>query len=157
MPLCEISRLAASPARSWSLLTRRWSSTRPPSRTPCAHRANPSLTSNHASLPPPHLQRPSLTAPPSPPQPSPPPPQVDSWVVVKVGDPQWVFKWRLQAEVQMRSAGKPGLTDEQVADFVSRFMPAYRAYLPVRTGPGCYIGSAAAALLACRGTWPGRC
>lgn len=63
-----------------------------------------------------------------------PPPrtQVDAWVVVKVGDPEWVFNWRLQAEVEMRAAGKPGLTDEQVKDFVSRFMPAYKAYLPVR-------------------------
>jgi pantothenate kinase-related protein Tda10 len=56
----------------------------------------------------------------------------DAWVVVRVGDPNWVFKWRLQAEVEMRAAGKPGLTDEQVADFVARFMPAYKAYLPVR-------------------------
>ena len=29
----------------------------------------------------------------------------------------------------MRSKGKPGMTDEQVADFVDRYMPAYRAYL----------------------------
>lgn len=55
---------------------------------------------------------------------------VDSWLVVKVGDPQWVFKWRLQAEVAMRSSGKAGMTDEQVADFVSRYIPAYTAYLP---------------------------
>jgi pantothenate kinase-related protein Tda10 len=58
--------------------------------------------------------------------------RVDAWVVVRVGDPNWVFSWRLQAEVEMRAAGKPGLSDEQVADFVSRFMPAYKAYLPVR-------------------------
>ena len=43
---------------------------------------------------------------------------------------QWVFKWRQQAEEKMRALGKPGMTDEQVADFVSRFMPAYKAYLP---------------------------
>lgn len=43
---------------------------------------------------------------------------------------QWVFGWRLQAEHQMRSKGKPGMTDEQVADFVSRYIPAYQAYLP---------------------------
>lgn len=54
---------------------------------------------------------------------------MDSWLVVKVGDPQWVFKWRLQAEKMMRDSGKPGLTDEEVADFVSRFIPAYEAYL----------------------------
>ena len=58
------------------------------------------------------------------------PSQADAWIVVKVADPQWVFKWRLQAEVEMRASGKPGLTDAQVADFVDRFMPAYKAYLP---------------------------
>ncbi len=30
----------------------------------------------------------------------------------------------------MRAAGKAGMTDDQIADFVSRFMPAYKAYLP---------------------------
>ena len=44
-----------------------------------------------------------------------------------------VYQWRLQAEKNM----KIGLTDQQVADFVSRFMPAYVAYLPAlyATGP----------------------
>ena len=58
--------------------------------------------------------------------------RVDAWVVVRVAEPNWVFDWRLQAEVEMRKSGKPGLSDAQVADFVSRFMPAYKAYLPVR-------------------------
>lgn len=44
---------------------------------------------------------------------------------------QWVFKWRLQAEEGMRASGKPGMSDAQIADFVARFMPAYKAYLPV--------------------------
>lgn len=30
----------------------------------------------------------------------------------------------------MRASGKPGMTDAQISDFVSRFMPAYEAYLP---------------------------
>ena len=30
----------------------------------------------------------------------------------------------------MRAKGKAGMTDEQVADFVDRYMPAYKAYLP---------------------------
>eukprot|EP00897_Mesotaenium_endlicherianum_P010735 jgi/Mesen1/9690/ME000680S09093 len=55
---------------------------------------------------------------------------VDSWIIVQVATPEWVYKWRLQAEVQMRAKGKDGMTDEQVADFVSRYEPAYRAYLP---------------------------
>ena len=36
-----------------------------------------------------------------------------------------------------RDEGKPTLTDAEVSDFVDRFMPAYRAYLPrlYRDGP----------------------
>jgi D-glycerate 3-kinase len=54
---------------------------------------------------------------------------VDSWLVVKVKDPEYAYKWRLQAERAMRAAGKPAMTDEQVAQFVDRFMPAYKCYL----------------------------
>ncbi|KXZ53368.1 hypothetical protein GPECTOR_7g1264 [Gonium pectorale] len=55
---------------------------------------------------------------------------VDSWLVVRIGDPQWVYQWRLQAEERMKASGKAGMSDAQIADFVSRFMPAYTAYLP---------------------------
>ncbi|GAX73913.1 hypothetical protein CEUSTIGMA_g1363.t1 [Chlamydomonas eustigma] len=62
---------------------------------------------------------------------------VDSWLVIKVGDKQWVCKWRLQAEERMKASGKAGMTEDQVADFVSRYMPAYEAYLPTlyKKGP----------------------
>jgi len=48
-----------------------------------------------------------------------------------------VFGWRLQAEQRMRSAGKAGMSDEQVADFVARYIPAYQAFLPelYKSGP----------------------
>jgi D-glycerate 3-kinase len=55
---------------------------------------------------------------------------VDSWLVVRVGDAGWVRAWRLQAEQAMRASGKTGMSDEAVADFVSRYLPAYGAYLP---------------------------
>jgi D-glycerate 3-kinase len=62
---------------------------------------------------------------------------VHSWLVVQVEDAQCVFQWRLQAEKQMKQAGKDGMSDEEVRDFVSRYMPAYQAYLPAlySTGP----------------------
>lgn len=41
-----------------------------------------------------------------------------------------VFEWRAEAERRMRDAGRPGMSEEQVRDFCSRYMPAYRAYLP---------------------------
>ena len=55
---------------------------------------------------------------------------MDAWVVLGVEDTSIVYEWRLQAERAMAAAGRPGMTDEQVADFVSRYMPAYHAYLP---------------------------
>ncbi|KAG2433766.1 hypothetical protein HXX76_008127 [Chlamydomonas incerta] len=61
---------------------------------------------------------------------------VDSWLVIRIGDPQWVFKWRLQAEERMKAGGKAGMSAEQIADFVSRFIPAYSAYLPGLYGAG---------------------
>ncbi|KAF0714829.1 Aste57867_3661 [Aphanomyces stellatus] len=51
-------------------------------------------------------------------------------IVVKVADVAWVYTWREEAEARMREAGKPAMTPTQVRDFVDRFMPAYRAYLP---------------------------
>ncbi|CAN1175891.1 D-glycerate 3-kinase, chloroplastic [Linum perenne] len=40
------------------------------------------------------------------------------------------------AEIAMREAGKPGMTDEEVKDFVSRYLPAYKAYLPTLYAEG---------------------
>lgn len=54
----------------------------------------------------------------------------DAWVVLKVDSPIVVYEWRLEAERNMRKAGKPSLSDAQVQDFIDRFMPAYHAYLP---------------------------
>ena len=39
---------------------------------------------------------------------------VDIWLVIKVADPAYVFRWRQQAEHAMKAAGKGGMTDEQV-------------------------------------------
>eukprot|EP00252_Welwitschia_mirabilis_P004367 TRINITY_DN1470_c0_g1_i1.p1 TRINITY_DN1470_c0_g1~~TRINITY_DN1470_c0_g1_i1.p1 ORF type:complete len:448 (+),score=64.56 TRINITY_DN1470_c0_g1_i1:244-1587(+) len=55
---------------------------------------------------------------------------IGSWIVIKVDNPEWVYKWRLQAEIAMKADGKPGMSDEEVFDFVARYMPAYKAYLP---------------------------
>ncbi|WVZ69261.1 hypothetical protein U9M48_018074 [Paspalum notatum var. saurae] len=62
---------------------------------------------------------------------------IGSWIVIKIREPNCVFQWRLQAEIAMRADGKPGMSDEEVMDFVSRYLPAYRAYLPTlyKEGP----------------------
>ncbi|KAL5576377.1 hypothetical protein UlMin_018076 [Ulmus minor] len=55
---------------------------------------------------------------------------IKSWIVIKIKDPNCVYQWRLQGEIAMREAGKPGMSDEEVKDFVSRYLPAYNVYLP---------------------------
>eukprot|EP00966_Prymnesium_polylepis_P123936 2865973-Prymnesium_polylepis.1 len=48
---------------------------------------------------------------------------VDSWVVLAIDDPSVVFEWRLHAEHAMRASGRGGMSDEQVRDFVARYLP----------------------------------
>ena len=40
-----------------------------------------------------------------------------------------MYNWREQAE-QSRRAGGSGMNEQEVVDFVDRYMPAYLAYLP---------------------------
>jgi D-glycerate 3-kinase len=62
---------------------------------------------------------------------------LDDWIVVRVRDTRWVRSWRLEAEQQARSEGRPTLTDAEVGDFVNRFLPAYDLYAGAmyRRGP----------------------
>ena len=62
---------------------------------------------------------------------------LDDWIVVRVRDTRWVRSWRLEAEQQARTKGRPTLTDAEVADFVNRFLPAYDLYAGAmyRRGP----------------------
>ncbi|KAF9606442.1 hypothetical protein IFM89_025151 [Coptis chinensis] len=46
------------------------------------------------------------------------------------------FVVTLSAEIAMREEGKPGMSDEEVRDFVSRYFPAYKAYLPALYSEG---------------------
>ncbi|ESQ27073.1 hypothetical protein EUTSA_v10018540mg [Eutrema salsugineum] len=61
---------------------------------------------------------------------------INAWVVIKIKDPSYVYRWRLQAEIAMRQAGKAGMSDDEVNDFVSRYLPAYKAYLPTLYAEG---------------------
>eukprot|EP01068_Selenidium_serpulae_P007396 Selendium_serpulae@DN4697_c0_g1_i3.p1 len=66
--------------------------------------------------------------------------KMQAWIVVGIDDINVVFRWRKEQEKAMKQSGKQGLTDEEVQDFVARFMPAYDLYIPgIRnTGPeGC--------------------
>ncbi|PIA42597.1 hypothetical protein AQUCO_02000201v1 [Aquilegia coerulea] len=61
---------------------------------------------------------------------------INSWIVIKIKDPSCVYEWRLQAEIAMRAEGKPGMSDAEIKDFVSRYFPAYKAYLPTLYSEG---------------------
>ncbi|KAG2325961.1 hypothetical protein Bca4012_040556 [Brassica carinata] len=61
---------------------------------------------------------------------------INAWVIIKIKDPSYVYRWRLQAEIAMRNAGKAGMSDDEVNDFVSRYLPAYKAYLPTLYAEG---------------------
>ncbi|XP_056173271.1 D-glycerate 3-kinase, chloroplastic-like [Syzygium oleosum] len=61
---------------------------------------------------------------------------VKAWIVIKIEDTNCVYQWRLQTEIAMREAGNPGMSDEEVKDFVSRYLRAYEAYLPTLYSEG---------------------
>ncbi|KAJ2374685.1 hypothetical protein IW150_002964 [Coemansia sp. RSA 2607] len=50
---------------------------------------------------------------------------IDTWVWMRVGDIDVVYRWRKEQEDEMGAQGKPTLDDQKLEDFVARFMPAY--------------------------------
>eukprot|EP00180_Rhodochaete_pulchella_P001999 Plantae.Rhodophyta-Rhodochaete_pulchella.ctg30197.p1 GENE.Plantae.Rhodophyta-Rhodochaete_pulchella.ctg30197~~Plantae.Rhodophyta-Rhodochaete_pulchella.ctg30197.p1 ORF type:complete len:131 (+),score=24.11 Plantae.Rhodophyta-Rhodochaete_pulchella.ctg30197:43-393(+) len=56
--------------------------------------------------------------------------RLDALLVVEVEDASMVYRWRQEAEDQMRASGRDGMSEEQLKDFVDRFMPSYKQYLP---------------------------
>ena len=61
----------------------------------------------------------------------------DAWIVLSVANAEdQVLHWRLEAEHKMIAECGSGMTDEQVRDFVERFLPAYRLYLPTLYSEG---------------------
>jgi D-glycerate 3-kinase len=53
---------------------------------------------------------------------------LDCFVTLRAMDPTYVLRWRVEAEEKMRASGKPGLSREEIEDYVRRFLPAYRTY-----------------------------
>lgn len=56
---------------------------------------------------------------------------IDNLVVLALDDYRLSYEWRLQAEQQMRSQGKDGLTDDAIARFVTYFWQALHPELYV--------------------------
>jgi D-glycerate 3-kinase len=63
--------------------------------------------------------------------------RLGAFVVLRASDPTHVLSWRVEAEENAKAAGRPGLTREQIEDYVRRFLPAYALWAgraPARFG-----------------------
>ncbi|RIA96074.1 P-loop containing nucleoside triphosphate hydrolase protein [Glomus cerebriforme] len=56
-------------------------------------------------------------------------PFLDIFICIESEDINNVYSWRLEQEHNMKRLGKDGMSDEQVKDFVDRYMPGYELYL----------------------------
>lgn len=53
---------------------------------------------------------------------------LDAFVALRAVDPNFVVKWRIEAEERMAAQGKPALSRAAIEDYVRRFLPAYARY-----------------------------
>jgi D-glycerate 3-kinase len=51
--------------------------------------------------------------------------QLDAFVVLRALDDRFVLRWRVEAEESMKARGLPGLSRDDIEDYVRRFLPAY--------------------------------
>ncbi len=54
--------------------------------------------------------------------------RLDVLLHLTVDDPQTVAGWRIDAEERVRQAGRPAMSEAEVAAYVELFLPAYRVY-----------------------------
>lgn len=55
---------------------------------------------------------------------------LDARVTLSPTSLEHIVAWRVDAERARRARGEPALSDDDARDYVERFLPAYRAYLP---------------------------
>ena len=53
---------------------------------------------------------------------------LDAFVVLRATDPNFVLRWRVEAEERMAAQGKTALSRAAIEDYVLRFLPAYARY-----------------------------
>ena len=53
---------------------------------------------------------------------------MDAFVVLRAADPNYVLRWRVEAEAAMAASGRPALDHDAITDYVRRFLPAYALY-----------------------------
>jgi D-glycerate 3-kinase len=63
---------------------------------------------------------------------------LDAFVRLDVEALETIVAWRVDAERASRARGEDALSDDDARDYIERFLPAYRAYLPgLRAQPPC--------------------
>lgn len=63
---------------------------------------------------------------------------LDAFVHMHVGSLDTVVRWRIDSERARRERGDSTLTDEEARDYIERFLPAYRLWVPqLRAHPPC--------------------
>jgi D-glycerate 3-kinase len=64
--------------------------------------------------------------------------RLDALVHVATESPDTIVAWRVESERARRERGEPALSDEDARDYILRFLPAYRVYVPaLRANPPC--------------------
>jgi D-glycerate 3-kinase len=64
--------------------------------------------------------------------------RLDACVQLTVKSPATIVEWRVESERARRAAGETALSDQEAADYIQRFLPAYRVYVPaLQTHPPC--------------------
>jgi D-glycerate 3-kinase len=64
--------------------------------------------------------------------------QLDGLIQLDVESLETIIAWRVDAERARREHGEVALSDEDARDYITRFLPAYRAYVPrLKAHPPC--------------------
>lgn len=64
--------------------------------------------------------------------------RLDALVHLSVESLATIVEWRVDAERARRNRGETALSDEDAADYIRRFLPAYRVFVPeLRAHPPC--------------------
>jgi D-glycerate 3-kinase len=64
--------------------------------------------------------------------------RLDALVHLAVDSPDTIVRWRVESERARRTRGETALSDDDAHDYIRRFLPAYRVYVPaLRARPPC--------------------
>jgi D-glycerate 3-kinase len=64
--------------------------------------------------------------------------RLDALVHVATDSLDTIVEWRVESERARRERGEPALSDDDARDYILRFLPAYRVYVPaLRANPPC--------------------